>query len=329
MEKGLISVIVPVYNVEKYLEKCVNSIINQTYNNLEIILVDDGSKDNSGKLCDEFSKKDFRIKVIHKENGGLSDARNAGLEVASGEYISFIDSDDFIDLDFYEYLYLLQKENNADIAECNFIKVYEEKIDTFEFPRKKEEAILKTDGVGALFLFMSDDDEISTNSVVVWNKLYKKKLFDNIRFPVGKTHEDQFTTYKILAEAKSFVTSNQIKYGYFQRTNSIVNKKFNKKRFDTFEAFDKFLEYYDFMGYDEFKEKILRRYIKTAINFVPLLSTSDEAEKMELKESLRDIFENKYNYIIDYISKSDIHYDKQKMYSGLKDEFERQMSQIV
>jgi glycosyltransferase involved in cell wall biosynthesis len=186
MEKDLISVIIPIYNVGDYLKKCVNSIINQTYKNLEIILVDDGSTDKSGILCDEFAKKDSRIKVIHKQNGGLSDARNCGIEASSGKFIAFIDSDDFIAPDFYEYLLSLQKENNADIAECNFIRVYEEKQDEFEFPIKKENIILKTDGVGALFLFMSDDDEISTNSVVVWNKLYNKKLFEDIRFPVRK-----------------------------------------------------------------------------------------------------------------------------------------------
>lgn len=321
MENELISVVVPVYNVGKYVEQCLNSIINQTYKNLEIILVDDGSTDNSGKICDEFAKKDDRIKVIHKKNGGLSDARNEGMKVVNGEFIAFVDSDDFLDVDFYEYLMKLQNKYNSDITECNFINVYEDKLNEFKFPKKPEENVIVTDGIGAVFLLMSDDDGISTNSVVVWNKLYRKSLFDEISFPVGKTHEDQFTTYKLLFKANIFVTSTQIKYGYFQRTDSIVNKKFNKKRFDTFLAFDEFLSYCEKCGYDEFKEKILRRYLKTGINFIKLLNSVDGSEKLELKEKLENLINNKYNYIKDYIENNPLHHDKIDMYDELIKEF--------
>ena len=322
MEKDLISVIVPVYNVEEYLEKCVNSIINQTYKNLEIILVDDGATDNSGKMCDEFAKKDARIKVIHKENGGLSDARNFGLDVATGEYIAFVDSDDFLKDDFYEYLIELKNKTNSDIVECNFIRAYEEELDIFNFPVIKEDAIITTSNVGALKLLMSDDDEISTNSVVVWNKIYDKKLFDNIRFPKGKTHEDQFTTYRLLAKSKSFTTSNQFKYGYFQRKNSIVNKTFNIKRFDTFEAFDNFLEYFENNDYKDFKEKILRRYLKTAINFKKLILKLDTVEKIVLENKLTELFESKYKYAIEFINENKIMFnDKKDIYIDLKQEY--------
>ena len=122
---SLISVIVPIYNVEKYLDRCVESIINQTYKNLEIILVDDGSPDNCTQMCDDYAKKDSRIRVVHKENGGLSDARNAGMEVATGEYVSFIDSDDYISLDFYETLFQTMIDNDSDIVECSVVKFYE------------------------------------------------------------------------------------------------------------------------------------------------------------------------------------------------------------
>ena len=122
---SLISVIVPIYNVEKYLQKCVDSIINQTYKNLEIILVDDGSPDNCPKMCDDYAEKDSRIKVVHKENGGLSDARNVGMEVATGEYVSFIDSDDYISLDFYETLLETIVDNDSDVVECGVVKFYE------------------------------------------------------------------------------------------------------------------------------------------------------------------------------------------------------------
>lgn len=322
MKEELISVIVPVYNVEKYLEKCVKSIINQTYKNLEIILVDDGATDNSGKICDELSKTDSRIKVIHKENGGLSDARNFGLDIATGEYIAFIDSDDFLKEDFYEYLVNLKNETNSDIIECNFIKVYEDDLEIFEFPIKNEEAIITTGNKGALELLMSDDDEISTNSVVVWNKLYKRDLFDDIRFPKGKTHEDQFTTYRLLAKCNKFTTSSRLAYGYFQRKTSIVNKTFNIKRFDTFEAFENFLAFFEKKDFYDFKEKILRRYLKTAINFKKLIVKLEGAERIELEERLTKLFEDKYKYTIDFINENRImHQDKILMYECLKMEY--------
>lgn len=328
MEEELISVIVPVYNVEKQLNRCIKSIINQTYKNLEILLVDDGSIDSSGKICDEYSKLDSRIKVIHKINGGLSDARNVGIENATGNFIAFIDSDDFIKNDFYEYLMRLQNRYNADIVECNFIRAYESDIDKFKFPDKKDVAEFVTTGVGALYLFMSDDDEISTNSVVVWNKIYNRKLFQDVRFPVGKLHEDQFTTYRILKNCNIFVTSGEVKYAYFQRNNSIINKNFTQKRFDTFEAFEGFIKYYDEKGYTDFKEKILRRYIKTAINYIPLLNSSVEEEKKENKKLLEKLFLEKFEYTINFIKNEEIHKDKINMYVDLKNEFETKIKEL-
>lgn len=127
MKEDLISIIVPVYKVENYLSKCLDSMICQTYKNIEIILVDDGSPDNSGKICDDYAKKDSRIKVIHKENGGLSDARNAGLKIATGKYIGFVDSDDYISVEMYEKLYNQAKKEDADIACCNYYRVKMEK----------------------------------------------------------------------------------------------------------------------------------------------------------------------------------------------------------
>lgn len=128
MEEKLISIIVPVYNVEKYLKECIDSVISQTYKNLEIILVDDGSTDKSGEICDEYSKKDSRIKVIHKENGGLSDARNVALDIAKGEYIGFVDSDDYVEKDMFETLYKLAEEHNTEISSISFYKTLENEI---------------------------------------------------------------------------------------------------------------------------------------------------------------------------------------------------------
>lgn len=211
----LISVIVPVYNVEKYLNKCVESIVNQTYKNLEIILVDDGSTDSSGTICDQWAKKDNRIRIIHKENGGLSDARNKGLSVANGDYIGFVDSDDWIDLDFYKTLIINCKRYNADLAACKVIKEFDDHEETFICDCTKElfspEEAIETLLNGKVFL------------AVVWNKLYKRTLFTDVEFPVGKIHEDEFITYKVLGSAKRLVFNKSTYYYYRQREGSIMS----------------------------------------------------------------------------------------------------------
>ena len=182
----LISIIIPVYNVEKYLERCVKSVINQTYKNLEIILVDDGAKDNSGKMCDELSKLDSRIKVIHKENGGLSDARNFGLKIATGDYIGFVDSDDYIADDMYETLYYTIKNNNADISIVSFYEMYKEKVIGVRDSGNLE-ILSKQEAMKELLI----DTKIQSYA---WNKLFKKELFNDLKFPTGKNFEDIATT---------------------------------------------------------------------------------------------------------------------------------------
>ena len=236
MEK-LISIIVPVYKVEKHLCQCIDSIINQTYKNLEIILVDDGSPDCCPKICDEYSKKDKRIKVIHKENGGLSSARNAGLDIASGEYISFIDSDDYISEKFIEVLYDLCEKNECDISECDFIKF---------------EDIVKLNEVGKSVVIYTNDEiqnklyEIEGyKHIVVWNKLYKRYLYEKLRFPIGKINEDEYCTYKAFFYCKTQIayTTQQLYY-YRNNSESIMGKKFNAKRLDFLDAFEERKKFY-------------------------------------------------------------------------------------
>lgn len=178
MNNELISVIIPVYKVEKYLDECIQSVINQTYKNLEIILVDDGSPDNCGKICDEYAKKDNRIKVIHKENGGLSSARNAGLDIARGEYISFIDSDDYVSKDFIKNMSIQMA--NADLIICGMKNVYkeDEKCD------EKENVVIKNETltfIEANQKLIKPKNEIY---VTACNKLYRRELFDNLRFEI-------------------------------------------------------------------------------------------------------------------------------------------------
>ena len=215
MEKDLISVIVPVYKVEKYLEKCIESIIKQTYTNLQIILVDDGSPDNCGKICDEYAKKDLRIEVIHKANGGLSDARNVGISKAKGRYIGFVDSDDYIKEDMYEILLNLIKKYDADVSICNLYDV----IDGNECIRNKENGIREYSRLDILKEVLLDKNIQS----YAWNKLYEKELFDEIKYPIGKKYEDIGTTFYLFEKCNKIVVTSEPEYYYLKRADSLVN----------------------------------------------------------------------------------------------------------
>ena len=224
-----ISVIVPIYKVEQYLNRCVDSIINQTYTNLEIILVDDGSPDNCPKICDEYAKIDDRIKVIHKENGGLSDARNAGLEIATGDYIAFVDSDDWVHKDMYRILYENIIKNKADIAECSTKKVEEYEED---FNLKEEFEVNIYSKEKSMKALIHEDIVQQT----VWNKLYKRELVDDLLFEKGKFHEDEFWTYKVIDRCNCLVHIDIEMYYYFQRQDSIMGQDYSIKRLDALEG---------------------------------------------------------------------------------------------
>ena len=225
-----ISVIVPVYNVEQYLERCVDSIINQTYTNLEIILVNDGSTDNSGKLCDVLAKKDKRIRVIHKENGGLSDARNRGIDEAESDLVGFIDSDDYIDRDMYEILLKNLNNTNADLSMCALYDVYnntpEAQVTNKETWELSSEQAIK--------MVM----EAKILSVTAVNKLYRKSLFSDLKFEVGKIAEDAFIMIKLLDKCEKIVATNEKKYYYVHRENSITTQKFSTKFLNVIEAYE-------------------------------------------------------------------------------------------
>ena len=225
----LISVIVPIYKVEPYLNKCVQSIVDQTYPNLEIILVDDGSPDNCGAICDAWEEKDSRIKVIHKENGGLSDARNAGLAIATGKYISFIDSDDSIALTFIVDLYGALLSTGADIAECGVSYVDETGAVLKHRPVSPEKELARIDALRQLVL---EDGVYQT----VWNKLYRREMVDGIPFEKGKYHEDDFWTYQVFDRMEKLVLVDKPLYNYLQRGGSIIGVGYNLKRLDGLEA---------------------------------------------------------------------------------------------
>ncbi|MGN0322790.1 MAG: glycosyltransferase family 2 protein [Oliverpabstia sp.] len=230
--QGCISVIVPVYKVEKFLPRCIESILNQTFSDYELILVDDASPDDCPQICDRYAELDKRIKVIHKTNGGLSDARNAGLEIAKGEMIAFVDSDDVIDSRYLEFLYRAIMENNCDMAVCGFEKFQE--IVPLSCERYCEGRICS--GYEMLWRIYSNDHTEYIESTVSWNKLYRRKLFENIRFPKGKIHEDEATAYKLYYRAKKVITIPCRLYFYYQNPAGIMKRKFNISRLDYLEA---------------------------------------------------------------------------------------------
>ena len=224
-EKEMISVIVPIFNVEDVLNRCIESIVTQTYKNIEIILVDDGSSDNSGAICDEWEKKDRRITVIHKNNGGAASARNYGLEIAKGEYIGFVDSDDYIAADMYELL-LADMESDIDVACCGTVTLYPDRMKLRPVlydnaPRKM--VFTNQEAVKELLL-------LKYLSFSPCDKLFRRELFNSIRFPVGKVCEDLPVIYECVKNSQKIVNIGQVKYFYCYRKNSVSRKKFSRER---------------------------------------------------------------------------------------------------
>ena len=242
MNEPLVSVIVPVYQVEKYLDKCVKSIVAQSYKNLEIILVDDGSPDNCPAMCDEWTKKDSRIKVIHKQNGGLSSARNAGLDACTGEYIYFLDSDDYIAENCIEMLFNTIISDGSDMCVGNIMLVDEfgNFMDSYICPEQK---VLTPEKI-----FGTYENKSSAIFIVSCGKLYKAKLFSTIRFPERKLHEDEFTFYRVIEICKTIsIVPNKL-YFYVQHNGSIMaNNK--PERLDSIEAYCYQAEYFFSRGY--------------------------------------------------------------------------------
>ena len=227
-----VSIIVPVYQVEKYIRQCVDSILAQTFTDFELILVDDGSKDNSGKICDEYARRDERVKVIHKENGGLSDARNKGMDQAVGNYFMFVDSDDYIAPTMVECLYKNIFNENADMVVCNYLYFFENDREK-DFSTNIESEVLS----GTEIFYNRKNERNYGYWTVVWNKLYKKETFGNVRFRSGKYYEDEFWANDIYQMNMKIVTIPECLYYYRQHDSSTMKKKSIVKNFDIIEAF--------------------------------------------------------------------------------------------
>lgn len=258
-EKDLISVIVPVYNVEKYVERCIVSILCQTYNCLEVILVDDGSTDKSGEICDKYAKVDKRIKVIHKKNGGLSQARNWGLRESTGKFLMFVDSDDFLHLQMIECLYRTMMEHSADIALCKHL--------CFENTSEVEDRAITNSNIkvrdlsGMEACSMLYCSQMFAYFVVAWAKLYKADMWSDIYFPEGRIHEDNYTSFRLFLNARKVVFIEEPLYYYFQRADSIMKRKYSRQRFDDFGAFELQINVYTQHGLSDLCSKAVHRYL--------------------------------------------------------------------
>ncbi len=250
----LISIIIPVYNTEKYLKKCLDSVISQSYTNIEIIIVNDGSTDNSYEICQEYKKKDKRIKVIDKSNGGLSDARNVGIKNSKGKFLGFVDSDDFIEKDMYGILYSEIKKTKANIACCEMTKK-----NVIKNNRKIEKKILKRNE--AIHELLSDK---KINNYVC-NKLFSRELFTDIKFPLNRKFEDLATTHLLIDKSDLIVYINYIGYHYIQREGSITKSYSEKYLEDYTWAIQKFVK--DVLEkHSDFQKEIELMYTKGIVN---------------------------------------------------------------
>lgn len=293
----LISVIVPIYNVEKYLARCVDSIVNQTYKNLEIILVDDGSPDRCPQMCNDYAEKDSRIKVVHKKNGGLSDARNAGMAVATGEYISFIDSDDYVSDDFFECLLDVMNKENSDIAECSVVKFYEDN----RFDEFSDDLSVKTyDTQDAMSALIAENPFHQH----VWNKLYKTELVKDIPYAVGKLNEDEFWTYRVFGRANKVARINKTMYYYFQRSSSIMGVGYNIRRLDALEGKANRQKYIENNFPDLSTQAKIDLYGSCMFAYQSVLKFMSGADKKKALELIRK-YRKMYNLSFDEIKLAD------------------------
>lgn len=286
MEQEKIYVVVPVYKVEAYLERCVESILNQTYKNYELILVDDGSPDNCPAICDRYAEQHDHITVIHQENGGLSAARNAGIEYAlskgngDSEWINFIDSDDFVHPRYLEYLYRAAKETGTDISSCGFVRTEATEIDSSEIGELKYECLTPEEYWCRNF----------TNATVAWGKLYRMFLFEDMRFPAGKIYEDNFTTYKILFHQSWIAATLPTLYYWYTNISSITRSEWSMKQLDALEAVEGQLCFFKENGYDAaYKASVRELFRHSTKNIISVRGLSPKydflAEDLKIKRN--------------------------------------------
>lgn len=296
MQTDLISIIIPIYNKEEYLERCVKSAMKQTYFNIEIILVDDGSKDKSPKMCDYYKEIDSRVVVVHKKNGGLSDARNKGIDVSKGKYLFFLDADDYLAQDAMEILYKRITKEKADIAICNFAWI-----------NSKGESLCRDDVIcdevlDKRGLFEKLIQEPNFYYVIACNKLYKREIFEKCQFELRKTHEDEFIVHHVFEQCRKAVSVSNILYYYIQSENSITTSAISIKKLDYIEAMYDRIQFFRSKNYKEYISKTIDLLwwacseLYTAVDI-----TEDNKERMK---ELKNYYDKLLPYILINSSKS-------------------------
>ena len=284
-----ISVVVPIYKVEKYLKRCIDSILNQSYKDFQLILVDDGSPDNCGQICDEYAMIDERIHVIHRENGGLSAARNSGIDWVFNnsftEWITFIDSDDWVYEDCLKLLLEANLCNNTYISVCN---------STFAYNDNTQPKSITGFRITSPETFWVENQG---NAVVAWGKLYKTELFRDIRYPEGKIHEDEFTTHKLLFAQKAISVTNDGLYFYYQSPNSITRSKWNEKKLFAFEAYGEQIVFFRKYGYQNAYKESKKLFVFSIKNHLNQIKQSDDKNKNYrlLKKQIKNYLFKRYN----------------------------------
>lgn len=287
--------------VQEYLPKCLDSILQQTYRKIEVILVNDGSPDNCAEICEQYACQDQRVIVKHQENGGLSAARNAGVELAKGDYICFVDPDDYIHPRMYELLHKNLKEHRADISICGYSVVQENEGTTklsFDVLDTGKESISVFNNRQTLLHLYT---ELQYITLGVWNKLYKKELFDGVRFKVGKIHEDDFIMHHLLDNASKVVYTSIPLYYYLQRNTSITGQKFNLKRLDRLEALQERIQYFKEKGYEDLYEKSYEHYLNLLFVDYYLIKNSCPEERQvyrNLRKQFIQLFESRGKVVL-------------------------------
>lgn len=269
--RDLISVVVPVYNVEKYLKESLDSIVNQTYHNLQIILVDDGSTDNSGAICDKYAEKDDRITVIHQKNEGAGSAKNTGLKYVKGDYLSIIDSDDYIEKNMYEKMLHYMKENDAEIVQCNLKFVFANGVSDVSWVKNHKEGLINKQTYFEELLS-------EWKCAIFWNKLFKTKLLKDTLFPTNRKIDDEFFTYRLIFETNRIFNVKDVFYNYRMRKSSVMNDSDNSRLIS--DRVDCFVERYEFISKNEpVLKKAYYNHLSDLLVFFYNQAVSDELKK--------------------------------------------------
>lgn len=285
MEQDLVTTIIPVYNVEDYLEQCIDSVINQTYKNIEIILIDDGSTDNSGIICDKYGQRDQRIRVIHKENGGLSSARNTGLDIMEGKYVYFLDSDDYLALDLIEVYVELIKKYNADIVQGTFYEFYG---NVNKEPERNNPYVDKFTTEEALRSMLLDRKLVHAAA----GSLYKSVLYNDIRFPLGLLYEDLATTYYVVAKSQKIIRCDDSRYFYRMRLGSIMNSRVTEKDMVLLDIVDRVTDDMKKM-YPALGAECLRKQIVVYLKFYSRILYTGMNSYMEYQQRIEEMLQSK------------------------------------